>query len=617
MAASVLDPARPDAPPTHAPASATAEGHPTWTRVGRVLPVALLAVPAAFIVWMGWRHRWTADDGFINFRIVRHIVDGHGPVFNTGQRVEVGTSPLWLAVLSVLDLLLPFRLEWIAAITSLAATGGAVALAVFGTRRASWPAVPKGAVLLPLGAIVYAALPPVWDFATSGLENGLGLLWIAVCWWLLCTRIATGRLEPAPRWWVPVVLSLGPLVRPDLALFSVAFIVALLVLCERRFVTIGRVTALAAVVPVVTELARMAYYGDIVPNTAIAKEGMSSNWGQGWAYLRDYVTPYALVVPIVLLTVWWLVTTRRSGGIGARPDLVVGLVVVAGGLLHALYVVRVGGDFMHARMLLPTTFMVLLPVSVVAVRARGWWLAAIVLVWAVVCAGWMRPPYSTALPTGVSAAAAPDPYDPGTGIADERLFWVRSSGTAHPVTLDDYLPRNMFAREGARVARLAADGHRGLLLHPGDSARSLVPLRAGVDAQIVVTEPALGLLAYAAGDRVDVVDDHGLASPLAAHQRLHARGRPGHEKILSDAWFVAEYADPRDRIPDGVNPREVAAARRALGCEPLRSLEDDPTRRFNLTDAMRDFEDALTTSSYRFAPDPVIAARQACRRGNA
>jgi arabinofuranosyltransferase len=580
-----------------------------------VLAIALLAVPVAFIVWMGWRHRWTADDGFINFRIVRHIVDGHGPVFNTGERVEAGTSPLWLAALSVLDLLLPFRLEWIAVISSLAATGGAVALAVFGTRRTLWPAVPKGAVLVPLGAIVYAALPPAWDFATSGLENGLGLLWIAMCWWLLCTRIATGRTEPAPRWWVPLVLSLGPLVRPDLALFSVAFIVALLVLCKRRFITIGRVIALAAVVPAVTELVRMAYYGDIVPNTAIAKEGMSSNWGQGWAYLRDYVTPYALVVPIVLLTVWWLVASGRSGGSGARLDMVVGLVVVTGGLLHALYIVRVGGDFMHARMLLPTTFMVLLPVSVVPVRARGWWLASIVLVWALACAGWMRPPYSTALPTGVSAAAAADPYDPGTGIADERLFWVRSSGTAHPVTLDDYLKRNIFAREGARVARLAAEGRRGLLLDPGNSARSLIPLATGVNAQIVVTEPALGLLAYAAGDRVDVVDDHGLTSPLAAHQRLQTRGRPGHEKILSDAWFVAEYADPGDRLPDGVDPREVAAARRALACEPLRSLVDDPTRRFTLADAIHNFEDALTTTSYRFATDPVVAAGQTCATG--
>ena len=156
-------------------------------------------------------------------------------------------------------------------------------------------------MLLPLGAIVYAALPPAWDFATSGLENGLGLLWIAVCWWLLCTRIATGRTEPAPRWWVPVVLSLGPLVVPTWRCSASRSSSRLLVLCERRFVTIGRVTALAALVPVVSELARMAYYGDIVPNTTIAKEGMSANWAQGWAYLRDYVTPYALVIPIVLL----------------------------------------------------------------------------------------------------------------------------------------------------------------------------------------------------------------------------------------------------------------------------------------------------------------------------
>ncbi|HEU5305922.1 MAG TPA: hypothetical protein VFW97_01260, partial [Acidimicrobiia bacterium] len=92
-------------------------------RARRIVTVAILLVPAVLVVWMGWRHRWTADDGFINLRIVRHIVDGHGPVFNTGQRVEVGTSPLWLAVLSALDLVMPFRLEWIAAITALLATG--------------------------------------------------------------------------------------------------------------------------------------------------------------------------------------------------------------------------------------------------------------------------------------------------------------------------------------------------------------------------------------------------------------------------------------------------------------------------------------------------------------
>ena len=40
-----------------------------------------------------------------------------------------------------------------------------------------------------------------------------------------------------------------------------------------------------------------------------------------------------------------------------------------GAALHALYVVRVGGDFMHARFLLPTTFALLMPAAVVGVSA--------------------------------------------------------------------------------------------------------------------------------------------------------------------------------------------------------------------------------------------------------
>jgi arabinofuranosyltransferase len=582
------------------------------TRARRIVTLAILLLPAALIVWMGWRHRWTADDGFINLRIVRNIVEGHGPVFNPGQRVEVGTSPLWLAVLSVLDLVTPFRLEWIAAITSLAATGGAMVLAVFGTRRTLGPVTRTGIVLLPLGALVYAALPPAWDFATSGLENGLGLLWIAWCWWLLCARVARDRRDLAPRWWVPMVLSLGPLVRPDFAVFSVTFLVALLLLCDRGAVVVGRVVALAAVIPVVTELARMAYYGDVVPNTAIAKEATTSNWLQGWDYLRDYVSPYVLLLPIAVLLVWWLIGARRAGSLSARPERLIGAVVIAGGIVHGLYVVRVGGDFMHARMLLATTFVILLPVSVMAVRGRQWYLAVAVASWALVCGLWLRPPYSAPLAPGERAATAPVPYDRTTGIDDERLFWVRTSGTAHPVTLDDYASHDVFARDGAEVARWAASGRRGLLLDPRDPERSLVPLRRGVPARIVVSSGALGLFSYAVGDQVDVVDEYGLASTLAAHQRLVTRGRPGHEKALSAAWLLAEYADPRAPVGTDAAPQEVVAARRALTCTPLRALVTEATRRWTLSVALDDVEHAWSTTELRFAPDPAVAARETC-----
>src|SRR3712207_8045404 len=38
---------------------------------------------------------------FINFRVVDHLLAGHGPVWNEGERIEIGTSTLWLALLTV------------------------------------------------------------------------------------------------------------------------------------------------------------------------------------------------------------------------------------------------------------------------------------------------------------------------------------------------------------------------------------------------------------------------------------------------------------------------------------------------------------------------------------
>ncbi|MGR7002830.1 hypothetical protein ACU686_40660 [Yinghuangia aomiensis] len=44
------------------------------------------------------------------------------------------------------------------------------------------------------------------------------------------------------------------------------------------------------------------------------------------------------------------------------------------------------------------------------------------------------------------------------------------------------------------------------------------------------------------------VDILGLAYPLAAHQELTGRGRPGHEKELDIAWLFAAYA-PENTVP--------------------------------------------------------------------
>src|SRR5579859_3103786 len=63
--------------------------------------LVLCALPVVALIAFGYEHRWTSDDSFIDFRVVQQILAGHGPVYNLGQRVEVFTSPLWLAALTV------------------------------------------------------------------------------------------------------------------------------------------------------------------------------------------------------------------------------------------------------------------------------------------------------------------------------------------------------------------------------------------------------------------------------------------------------------------------------------------------------------------------------------
>src|SRR5262245_59619807 len=39
---------------------------------------------------------WVCDDAFISFRYARQLLDGHGLVFNVGERVEGYTNLLWV-----------------------------------------------------------------------------------------------------------------------------------------------------------------------------------------------------------------------------------------------------------------------------------------------------------------------------------------------------------------------------------------------------------------------------------------------------------------------------------------------------------------------------------------
>jgi len=50
---------------------------------------------AALACWRWSREPYLLDDAFISFRYARNLVEGHGLVYNPGERVEGYTNLLW------------------------------------------------------------------------------------------------------------------------------------------------------------------------------------------------------------------------------------------------------------------------------------------------------------------------------------------------------------------------------------------------------------------------------------------------------------------------------------------------------------------------------------------
>ncbi len=70
-------------------------------RPGRAWFVLLFALAAL----LGLRfHGFAFDDAFISYRVAANIAEGHGWVYNVGERVNAVTNPLYTAALALLHL---------------------------------------------------------------------------------------------------------------------------------------------------------------------------------------------------------------------------------------------------------------------------------------------------------------------------------------------------------------------------------------------------------------------------------------------------------------------------------------------------------------------------------
>ena len=383
--------------------------------------------------------------------------------------------------------------------------------------------------------------------------------------------------------------------RPELALIGGLALVMMLV-AARGWRRRALIFVAGGLVPIGYEIFRMGYYGLIFPGTALAKDASGSKWPQGFIYLTNFNQPYLLWAPAVLLVglaimvlinrgqPWWKRRTIAQGyGWLARmvqsPAAVVVFIIVSG-LVQAIYWIRQGGDFMHGRVLLTPLFCLLIPVAVIPVvlpdgthmaRGAGYlFVGATSVLWLAV-AGWSL---WAANSPGMGSDATRVTY---SGIVDERRFYAQATGNAHPTTAADYLD---YPRMRAVLAALDNTPDGALLLPSGNYDQwDVVPAtppppddapRCGKDQKgpHTVFFTNLGMLGMTVGLDVRVIDQIGLANPLAAHTARLEDGRIGHDKNLFPDWAIAEgpFLKIPPYIPAYVDQDWVAQAEAALKC---------------------------------------------------
>ncbi len=610
--------------------------------VVRVSLWASVLLVAALFGWGAWQRRWIADDGLIVLRTVRNLLAGNGPVFNQGERVEANTSTVWTYLLYAGSWVGgPMRFEYVALAAALVLSVLGMVLLMLGTGRLYAPSLQgRQAIMLPAGALVYVALPPARDFATSGLESGLVLTYLGLLWWMMVCWAQPLRNRSQSRRFIGAlafVAGCSVLVRPELALMGGSALIMLMIAARTCWLRALIVVA-GGSLPVAYQLFRMGYYGLLVPGTALAKDAAGDKWSQGIIYLSNFNQPYVLWVPLVLLVLLGLLlmlihrwpsfmhpletpdSGRVARAVQSPPAVVV--FVVFSGLLQAFYWIRQGGDFMHGRVLLAPLFCLLAPVVVIPVvisegadfsRQTGNWLAGVTsLLWLGV-AGW-----------SLWAANSPGMGDDATnvsysGIVDERRFYAQATGHAHPLTAADYLG---YPRMAAVLVALNNTPDGALLLPSGNYIKwdlvpmiQLSPSSPGSPPDSLVSQKPqhtvfftnLGMLGMNVGLDVRVIDQIGLANPLAQHTERLQHGRIGHDKNLFPDWVIADgpWVKWYPGIPGYLDQAWIAQAVAALQCSGTQAVLSSVRAPMALHRFISNLLNSFEFTRYRFDRVPL------------
>ncbi len=248
--------------------------------------IILLLIIAIFVIHATGMN-FTQDDAFISYRYVKNFINGHGLVFNPGERVEGYTNFLWIILLSIFA---KFGLDIIVVSKILGVASGCVTLFLLykisemflqKRKRSTGSTGDWFFALFPSLLLASNSAFAYWNI--SGLEAGFFVMAVLLSVYFYFT---SQRL-------MIISSALCSLIRPEGVL-----VFAILILHKFLFKKDNLKNCLSYILGFALLLLPFAvfkilYYGDLLPNPFYAKTGFSFEYIESgleylWLFLRHY-----------------------------------------------------------------------------------------------------------------------------------------------------------------------------------------------------------------------------------------------------------------------------------------------------------------------------------------
>ncbi|MFA3782163.1 hypothetical protein ABRY23_03780 [Melioribacteraceae bacterium 4301-Me] len=305
------------------------------------------------LMLLAWHNKFVQDDAFISFRYAKNFAEGIGLVFNKGERVEGYTNFLWTMLMS-----LSFKLGFDPVLFSYYAGITFFVISLLFTYKIAEIAFDfweeNSSKLLSLLVVILLGTNYTFSaYATGGLETQMQTAFVTASVFFFLNVLYKKKESYLNLFFISLLLIISVLVRPDSLVFVFLIFFGFFYLREERN-TANKILVvqrfLVLLVPFLTVLIayllwKLFYYGDILPNSFYTKVGGIESIPAGLIYIGLFFSSYWLF-PILILFPFYLNKFVKKNNTTIK---FLSFIIV----VWLLYLVKIGGDFMEFRFLVP------------------------------------------------------------------------------------------------------------------------------------------------------------------------------------------------------------------------------------------------------------------------